>query len=71
LTGTATGATGLSLQRFRKAYTLAGHYRCAVWLVWGIRCLIIALTTAAWVAGVYWGQTWLLIIGLVILAQEL
>jgi hypothetical protein len=64
-------AFGLSLQRFHRAYRLAGHYRCAVWFVRGIRCLIIGLTSAAWSAGLYWGQRWLLIIGLVILAQEL
>ena len=67
----ALGAGLLSLHRFQKAYRLSGHYCCAVWFVRGIRCLIVALTTAAWAAGLYWEQTWLLIIGLVILAQEL
>jgi hypothetical protein len=71
LAGVSMAAAGLSVHRFHKAYRLAGHYHCAVWFVRGIRCLIIALTSAAWTAGVYWGQTWLLIIGLVILAQEL
>jgi hypothetical protein len=71
LAGVALGAAALSLQRFRRSYRLAGHYGSAVWFVRGIRCLIIALTGAAWAAGVYWGQNWLLIIGLVILAQEL
>lgn len=71
LAGTAVGAAALSLQRFRRAYRLAGQYGSAVWFVRGIRCLIIALTAAAWAAGIHWGQTWLLIIGLVILGQEL
>lgn len=71
LASIAISAAVLSVQRFRKAYILAGNYCCAVWFVRGIRCLIIALTTATWSAGVYWGQTWLLIVGLVILAQEL
>ena len=71
LAGVAVGVAALSIQRFRKAYQLAGHYGSAVWFVRGIRCLIIALTAAAWAAGVYWNQTWLLIIGLVILVQEL
>lgn len=64
-------AAVLSLRRFRRAYREAGHYCGAVWFVRGIRCLIIALTGATWAAGLYGGQTWLLIIGLVILAQEL
>jgi len=71
LAGVSIAAAGLSVQRFRKAYRLAGDYRSALWFVRGIRCLIIALTAAAWTAGVYWRQTWLLIIGLVILSQEL
>ena len=71
LAAVAIAAAALSLQRFRRAYQLAGHYGSAVFFVRGIRCLIIALTGTAWAAGVYWGQTWLLIIGLVILAQEL
>ena len=64
-------AATLCIQRFRTAYRLAGQYTCAVWFVRGIRCLIIALTAAAWAAGFYWQQDWLLIVGLVILAQEL
>jgi hypothetical protein len=71
LASVSIAAAGLSFQRFRKAYRLAGDYRSALWFVRGIRCLIIALTSATWTAGVYWGQTWLLIIGLVVLAQEL
>lgn len=71
LAGTALLAALLGIHRFRKAYTLAGEYRCAIWFVRGIRCLIITLTAAAWAAGFYWQQSWLLIIGLVILAQEL
>ena len=71
LVGISLLAALLALIRFHKAYRLAGHYRCAIWLVRGIRCLIITLTAAAWAAGFYWQQSWLLIIGLVILAQEL
>ncbi len=71
LAGVAMLAAILCVQRFRTAYRLAGQYACALWFVRGIRCLIIALTGAAWSAGLYWQQTWLLIIGLVILAQEL
>ncbi|MDJ0801910.1 MAG: hypothetical protein QNI89_02380 [Desulfobacterales bacterium] len=71
LTGVAILAAVLCIQRFRTAYRLAGQYACAIWFVRGIRCLIIALTATAWAAGFYWQQTWLLIIGLVILAQEL
>ncbi len=64
-------SAALCIQRFRTAYRLAGQYACAIWFVRGIRCLIIALTAAAWAAGFYWQQSWLLIVGLVILAQEL
>jgi hypothetical protein len=71
LSGVAVGAGLFCLQRFRRAYRLAGRYGSAVWLVRGIRCLIIALTAAAGAAGVFWGQSWLLVVGLVILAQEL
>ncbi|MDJ0721195.1 MAG: hypothetical protein QNJ04_06175 [Desulfobacterales bacterium] len=71
LAGVAILAIVLCIQRFRVAYRLAGQYACAIWFVRGIRCLIIALTATAWAAGLYWQQHWLLIIGLVILAQEL
>jgi hypothetical protein len=71
LAGSSIVALGLCICRLRMAYRLAGQYACAIWLVRGIRCLIIALTAAAWAAGFYWQQGWLLIIGLVILAQEL
>ncbi len=71
LAGIAILAAILCVQRFRTAYRLAGHYACAIWFVRGIRCLIIALTATTWAAGFYWQQRWLLIIGLVILAQEL
>lgn len=71
LAGGAILAAALCIQRFRTAYRLAGQYACAIWFVRGIRCLIIALTAAAWAAGFYWQQPWLLIVGLVILAQEL
>ncbi len=67
----ALAAAMLCVQRLRTAYRLSGQYACAIWFVRGIRCLIIALTAAAWAAGFYWQQRWLLIIGLVILAQEL
>ena len=40
-------------------------------IVRGLRGLIISLTTLAWAVGIYWEQEWLLIIGLVILAQEM
>jgi hypothetical protein len=71
LAGIALLAAVLVLLRFRKAYALAGEYQCAIWFIRGIRCLIIALTATAWAAGFYWQQGWLLVIGLVILAQEL
>ena len=71
LAGVAAVSAALCIQRFRTAYRLAGQYSCAIWFVRGIRCLIISLTAAAWAAGFYWQQHWLLIVGLVILAQEL
>ncbi len=33
--------------------------------------MLIALTAGAWAAGFFWKQPWLLIIGLVIICQEL
>ncbi len=71
LAGVAILAAALCIQRFRTAIRLAGQYASAIWFVRGIRCLIIALTAATWAAGFYWQQNWLLIVGLVILAQEL
>jgi hypothetical protein len=71
LAGVAIFAACRCVQRFRNAYRLAGQYACAIWFVRGIRCLIIALTAATWAAGFYWHQPWLMIVGLVILAQEL
>jgi hypothetical protein len=61
----------LCIRRFIFAYRRSGSLSGAQWFVRGIRCLIIALTAAAWAAGLYWNQTWLLIIGLVIICQEL
>lgn len=40
-------------------------------IVRGLRGLVVSLTTLAWAAGIYWEQGWLLIIGLVILVQEM
>jgi hypothetical protein len=61
----------LCIRRLIFAYRRSGSLSSAQWFVRGIRCLIIALTAAAWAAGLYWSQTWLLIIGLVIICQEL
>jgi hypothetical protein len=36
-----------------------------------LRWLLMALTAAAWAAGFFWNQSWLLIIGLIIICQEL
>lgn len=71
LTTAAVVAAALCVRRLQTAYRLSGDYASAIWLVRGIRCLIIALTAAAWAAGCYWRQHWLLIVGFVILAQEL
>jgi len=46
-----------------------GHHPMAV--VRGLRGLVISITALAWAASVHWGQEWLFIIGLIILAQEL
>lgn len=71
LAAIAAGAIVLSLRRFCRAYRRAGSYDSALWLIRAIRWLLIALTAAAWSAGIFWGLSWLLIIGFVILAQEL
>ena len=47
----------------------SGNHPMAI--VKGLRGLVISITALAWAAGVYWGQGWLFIIGLIILAQEL
>ncbi len=67
----AVASMGLTIQRFITAYRHAGKYCCATWFVRGIRCLLVSLTACAWSAGFYWNQRWLLIIGLVIICQEL
>ena len=71
LLAAALGAIALSLRRFHRSYRRAGCYDSAVWFIRAIRWLLIALTAAAWAAGIFWGHSWLLISGLVILAQEL
>jgi hypothetical protein len=71
LAGVALAALVLSLRRFGFARRQAGDLTAAQWLVRALRWLIIGLTAAAWAAGFLWGQSWLLIIGLVILSQEL
>jgi len=75
LSGILLGIAGLffslSIRRFVFAYRRTGDLSSAQWFVRAIRCLIIALTAAAWSAGLFWNQSWLLIIGLIILCQEL
>jgi hypothetical protein len=71
LAGVALAALVLSLRRFGLACRHMGDLTAAQWLVRAMRWLIIGLTAAAWAAGFFWSQTWLLIIGLVILSQEL
>lgn len=67
----AVTSLGLCVRRFITAYHHAGQYACAIWFIRGIRCLLIALTAGAWSASFFWNQPWLLIIGLVIICQEL
>lgn len=62
---------GLCIRRFGFAYRRTRGLSSARWFVRAIRCLIVALTAAAWSAGFFWSQSWLLIIGLIILCQEL
>lgn len=71
LLGTASLFFSLCARRFIFAYRQTGGLSSAQWFVRATRCLIIALTTAAWSAGFFWNQSWLLIIGLIILCQEL
>ncbi len=75
IAGGLLGLAGLSItlciRRFVLAYRQVGHLASAQWFVRAIRCLLIALTTAAWAAGFWWNQPWLLIIGLIIICQEL
>jgi hypothetical protein len=71
LTGIALAALVLCIRRFGCACRQTGDLTAAQWLVRALRWLIIGLTAAAWAAGFFWGQSWLLIIGLVILSQEL
>ena len=71
LLGIAGLAAILCVRRFIFAYRQAGELSSGQWFVRAIRCLIIALTAGAWAAGFFWNQSWLLIIGLVILCQEL
>ncbi len=60
-----------SVRGFRRAYQLRGEYACAIWILRSIRFLLISLALLAWAAGIFWAQTWLLIISLVIIAQEI
>jgi hypothetical protein len=43
----------------------------ALRIVRGLRNLVIGLTAGAWSAGIFWSKGWLIIIGLVILVQEI
>jgi len=62
---------GLCVRRFITAFQNSGQYTSAISFIRGIRCLLIALTAGAWSAGFYWNKRWLLVIGLVIICQEL
>jgi multisubunit Na+/H+ antiporter MnhG subunit len=61
----------LAVRRFLTAYRRASDTTCALWLTRGLRFVLIGLTAGAWAASFYWNQRWLLIIGLVIICQEL
>ena len=56
---------------FRMIVGKEGHADRPMAIVRGLRGLVISLTTLAWAAGIYWEEGWLLIIGLVILVQEM
>jgi hypothetical protein len=75
LSGLLLGIAGLFFslcaRRFIFAYRQKSGLSSAQWFVRAIRCLIIASTAAAWSAGFFWNQSWPLIIGLIILCQEL
>ncbi|CAB5123236.1 hypothetical protein D3OALGA1CA_3359 [Olavius algarvensis associated proteobacterium Delta 3] len=60
-----------SFRHFRRVVGKQENADRPMTIVRGLRGLIIALTTLAWAAGIYREQEWLLIIGLVILAQEM
>jgi hypothetical protein len=53
------------------AYRNTEEAKTALLIVRGLRNLVIALTSGAFAAGLYWSKEWLLIIGLVILGQEI
>ncbi len=71
LLATAVMSLLFSARRFSIAYNNRGEYVSALWFIRGIRFLLIGLTAAVWSAGFFWAKTWLLIIGLVIICQEL
>lgn len=75
ISGVLLGIAGLffslSIRRFVRAYRQAGDLSSAQWFVRAIRCLLIALTSVAWAAGFFWSRSWPLIVGLIILCQEL
>lgn len=71
LLATASLFVTLSIKRFILAYRRAGRLASAQWVVRAMRCLIVALTAGAWAAAFFWHQSWLLIVGVVILGQEL
>ena len=57
--------------RFRRACVEKEEYASATWFIKAIRSLLISLTASAWAASLFWNQTWLFIIGLIIICQEL
>ena len=64
-------ALGFSIRGFYQAYHRSGDNDCALWLVRGLRGLVISLTAGAWAASFFWAKGWLFIIGLVIIGQEM
>jgi len=61
----------LSVVTFKKAYHCVKDLLTALLFIRGLRFLVIALTGILWAAGIFWGQGWLLIIGLVIIGEEM
>ena len=81
MTASVAGAVLLALggasASFRGVRLLARGLRCAddpaasLWLVRGIRGIVVAVGATALAGGMLFGQDWLLVFGAVFLAEEL
>jgi hypothetical protein len=69
LAGAWAGGRGVGL--LRRGLRSADDPRAPLWVIRGIRGIVVAVSAAALAGGILFEQTWLLVFGAIFLAEEL